>query len=92
MENTFYWHWFHTLKGITQKEKEELLKRCPEIKEWYESEALNKLLPEEISLSTEQENRREKILAILECKEYRESARRSYEALQQKEIHITSRG
>ena len=31
-----YWHWFHGLVGISQKEKEVLLKICPEVKIWYE--------------------------------------------------------
>ena len=31
-----YWHWFHGLVGISQKEKEVLLKLCPEVKIWYE--------------------------------------------------------
>ena len=30
------WHWFHGLMGISQKEKEILLKICPEVEKWHE--------------------------------------------------------
>ena len=32
LEMEEYWHWFHSLIGISQKEKEELLKFCPDAK------------------------------------------------------------
>ena len=31
-----YWHWFHGLFGISQKEKEGLLNICPKVEVWYE--------------------------------------------------------
>ena len=34
-EREEYWHWFHSITGISQREKEELLKICPDVKEWY---------------------------------------------------------
>ena len=35
LEREEYWHWFHSLTGISPKEKEELICLCPDIKKWY---------------------------------------------------------
>lgn len=94
MELTFYWHWFHSLKGISQKEKEALLELCPEVKEWYEAgihKKTTELFPLEM-LSGEQESKRRKLQDTLENINHRENAKKTYEELQKKDIHITARG
>ena len=93
MEHQFYWHWFHTLKGIGQKEKEALLEICPDVKMWYETgEAVktrDMVLAEGITQG--QEERRQEICMVLEDRQQKETAKRTYEALKKHKISITAR-
>ena len=93
MEKQFYWHWFHTLKGIGQKEKEALLKICSDVKEWYEAGEKGKigeLVPGEGILKG-QEERRQEICTTLENKQQAETARRTFDTLKKQGISITAR-
>ena len=94
LEREEYWHWFHGLTGISQKEKEELLKLCPKVEEWYEvSEGRRtKELMEPVCEETErQKDRKEQIIGILESPEKKKELRRSYEAAKKKRISMVCR-
>lgn len=94
MEREEYWHWFHSLTGISQKEKEELLKVCPEVETWYmagekkEAEELFGPLCEEYG---QQKNRRKQIVSVLEDISLKDNARKSYEAAKSKGIMMVCR-
>lgn len=94
MEALFYWHWFHSLKGITQKEKEGLLALCPAVREWFEhnTEWGPKQVEEGRVFSKEQEKRWEEIRMILNDRELKETARNTYEHLIKQGIRMTARG
>ena len=94
IEREEYWHWFHSLTGISQKEKEELLKVCPEVETWYmagekkEAEELFGPLCEEYG---QQKNRRKQIVSVLEDISLKDNARKSYEAAKSKGIMMVCR-
>ena len=94
LEREEYWHWFHSLTGISQKEKEELLKVCPEVETWYmagekkEAEELFGPLCEEYG---QQKNRRKQIVSVLEDISLKDNARKSYEAAKSKGIMMVCR-
>ena len=94
MEREEYWHWFHSLTGISQKEKEELLKVCSEVETWYmagekkEAEELFGPLCEEYG---QQKNRRKQIVSVLEDISLKDNARKSYEAAKSKGIMMVCR-
>ena len=88
MEQTFYWHWFHLLKGISQKEKEMLLELCPDVKEWYEA-GEQKKITEYLPFATadgETDAKRRKLQESLESNIVRENAKKTYDELTKKEI------
>ncbi len=89
-----YWHWFHGLRGVTPKEKEELLKLCPEVELWYQAGGKRQtkdLLGPVCEESELQKERREQITECLEHAGHREELLKSYEQLKKKEIRITYR-
>lgn len=94
LEMEEYWHWFHSLTGISQKEKEELLKFCPDAKIWYQAgekgEALELFGPlcEEYEL---QKNRRTQIISVLEDGNLKDAARKTYENAKIKGIKMVCR-
>ncbi len=93
MERQFYWHWFHMLKGIGQKEKEALLELCSDVGMWYEAgERRNteELFPSEAVLNGQEERKRE-LCRILEDNLQRENAKRNFDVLKHKKISIVSR-
>ena len=93
-EREEYWHWFHSLTGISQKEKEELLKFCPDVMLWYQAgkkrETLELFGPlcEEYEL---QKNRRNQIISVIEDKNLKDAAKESYEAAKKKGIKMVCR-
>ncbi len=94
MEELFFWHWFHGLYGINEKEKEELLKLCPDVKEWYVrgKERKTMELLETITLETaEQKARRELICNILESEIQRDKLEASFEKLKEHGINMAVR-
>ncbi|MBE5950124.1 MAG: DNA-protecting protein DprA [Lachnospiraceae bacterium] len=94
MEALFYWHWFHSLKGIGQKEKEFLLSLCPEVREWFENNL--EWGPEEVAggrvYSEEQQKRWSEIQMILNDRDQKETARKTYEQIIKQGIRMTARG
>lgn len=89
-----YWHWFHSLTGISQKEKEELLKFCPDVETWYqagekqETAELFGPVCEEYEL---QKNRREHIISVIEDNKRKDTARKTYETAKEKGIKMVCR-
>ena len=89
-----YWHWFHSLNGISQKEKEELLKLCPEVENWYhagekkETQDLFGPLCEEYE---KQKERRKVIVSVLEESKWKDAARKSYENAKNNGIKMVCR-
>ena len=93
-EREQYWHWFHGLTGISQKEKEELLTLCPNVEEWYEAGEKSKIRELIGPVCEETENqmiRRKQMITILEAQEKREQLNRSYDKLKQSDIKIVCR-
>lgn len=93
MERNFYWHWFHGLRGIGQKEKQFLLEVCPDVREWYETgnakkakELLLQGIPEGAG-----EKRMQEIAAALEDDTQREQSKVSYERMKTKGISVVSK-
>ena len=82
LEREEYWHWFHSLTGISRKEKEELLNIIPDAEVWYRAgehkETLELFGPlcEEHEL---QKNRRNQIISVLEDGRLKDDAKKSYE-------------
>lgn len=93
MERAFYWHWFHSLKGMSQKEKEALLKICPDVKLWYEAGEGRKALElfEACELTETQQERRKEICRVLEDSQQDDAAKKSYETVKQHEISMVTR-
>lgn len=89
-----YWHWFHALRGISPKEKEELLNVCPKVEVWYEEAQKKKaddLLGPLCEETASQKARRKQIVECLEQQAAREEAKRTLEQLMAKEICMVSR-
>jgi len=94
LEKEEYWHWFHGLQGITQKEKEALLELCPEINLWFEagiSKKAMELLGPVCNEEEKQKERRVQITAALEDVKQRDQLRRNYEAAKKKGISMLCR-
>ncbi len=92
MENGFYWHWFHSLKGIGQKEKEELLVLCDDTGKWYEAARKRKtedLFPS--GLTKQQTERKKQIKKVLEEESNQEESKKTFESLYKNGIKITAR-
>lgn len=88
------WHWFHGLAGVTQKEKEELLKLCGEAQTWYnagEKQEIKELLGPLCEETNARKERREQLAEALENSVKREELKRSYEKLKQNGIKMTYR-
>ena len=89
-----YWHWFHGISGISQKEKEELLKLCPEVKLWYEESGkrnAKELFGSFCAEKESQKSRQKQILELLENEGLKEQSKKSYEMLKKREIHMVCR-
>ncbi len=94
LEREEYWHWFHGLTGISQKEKEELLRVCPKPELWYEAgekKSVDELIGPVCPQSEKQRERKEEIVQILESPQQKEKLRRSYESAKQKKISMVCR-
>lgn len=94
LEKEGYWHWFHGLNGIGQKEKEELLKLCPDVKSWYEAgekKQTGDLLGPLCEETEQQKNRRMQIIAALEATDKKEELKKSYDSLKNMGIHLVCR-
>jgi len=92
MERRFYWHWFHGLKGIGQKEKEEML-RYFDVVDWYHAgkqKGVRELLQSGFENERQQERQRE-ICMVIENEMQKEEAFQSYERLKKKGIHMVTR-
>lgn len=92
MKDRFYWHWFHSLKKIAQKEKEGLLSSCGDVETWFEAakrKETEELFPE--NLTQQQKERKEQIKKVLEDTLKQEEAKRTWEMLDKKGIQITVR-
>ncbi len=91
LEREQYWHWFHGLSGISQKEKEELLRICPGVSQWYEASLrgeTEELLELPSNETEQQENRRNQIITALEDEKQREELKRSYETAKEMGIFM----
>lgn len=93
MERKEYWHWFHTVKGISQKEKEELLKLCSDVAVWYQTseKGQTKELFGGLVLTETQKNRQQEIQHALEEHTQKEEAKKSFEQMAGKEIQMVTR-
>ena len=94
LEREEYWHWLHGLAGVTQKEKEELLKLCPDAAEWYQAgknKRIGELLGPVCEETKPQKTRREQITEVLESEEQRERLARSYERIKGTDIRMVCR-
>jgi len=94
LEREEYWHWFHGLTGISQKEKEELLLLCPSVESWYEAsdrKQAEELLGPVCEETKMQKNRREQIISALEAPEKKKEMRRSYEMTKNRGISMVCR-
>lgn len=94
LEREEYWHWFHGISGISAKEKEELLKLCPQIMLWYEAgekKAAKELWGPVCEETDKQAERKKQIIAVLEDAAKRESLRKSYEDIKKKGISMVCR-
>ncbi len=93
-EREKYWHWFHGLTGISQKEKEELLNYCSDVKLWYEASEKQKtkeLLGPCCGETEKQMLRKEEVTGVLESVIQRENLRKSYEKMKQANISMVTR-
>ena len=89
-----YWHWFHGLYGISQQEKEELLRIQPEAEIWFEAgkkQKTRELLGTIVCKSKGQKDRTDHVVEILESVSERERLQRLYEVALKKEIKVISR-
>ena len=95
------WHWFHGLMGISQKEKEILLKICPEVEKWHEF-AKKKTTAELFIYQQETQNiqkketpkqkeRREQVQQLLESDAQRIRLQSLYEIVKEKNIKLCLR-
>ena len=93
-EREEYWHWFHSIAGISQREKEELLKICPDVKEWYlagEKKEVSELFGALCEEHEKQKNRRKQIESVVEDDSLRDAAQQSYENAKSKGIKMICR-
>ena len=93
-EQEVYWHWLHGLTCVTPKEKEELLKLCPDAKTWYlagEKGEISDLLGPLCTETEAQQKRREQMTEVLEHASGREDAKKSYEVLKKNGIQMVCR-
>jgi len=93
-EREKYWHWFHGLTGISQKEKEELIKICPDVSIWYEAGEQKHIKEVWGPVCGEGEtgkDRQDRITAVLEDATVRERLKKSYESAKQKGIRMVCR-
>jgi len=94
LEREEYWHWFHGITGISQKEKEELLTICPQVNLWYEAGITKRTkelwgpVCEETDI---QKEKRKHITEVLEDSAKREILRKSYEETKKKGIAMVCR-
>lgn len=89
-----YWLWFHGLRSITPKEKEELLKLCPNVELWYqaaEKKTADDLIGPLCEETDSQKARRKQLVECLEQQEAREWAKKMLEQMRKKEIGMVSR-
>ncbi len=89
-----YWHWFHGLIGISQKEKEELLRICPNVKDWYEFSKRKKTVELFVNLqkrSIKQEERKKQIQQLLESDTQRIRLQNLYEIAKEKGMKLCLR-
>ena len=92
-----YWHWFHGLIGISQKEKETLLKVCPNVKDWYDFAKRKKTSElffdweKEKKKTPKQKERQEQIQKLLESDAQRIRLQNLYEVVKQKGIKLCLR-
>jgi len=94
LEREEYWHWFHGVTGISQREKEELLTICPSVETWYEAGEKQKVKELLGPVCEERENqtyRRNQMIELLEAKEPRETLKKSYERAKMKDVKIVCR-
>ncbi|MBO5176369.1 MAG: DNA-processing protein DprA [Lachnospiraceae bacterium] len=94
LEREQYWHWFHGLPGISQKEKEELLKICPKVKQWYDAAkrgAAGELLVAPYNETEQQKDRKNQMIEVLENQKHRDALNRSYEEARGKGISMVCR-
>ena len=94
LEREEYWHWFHGLAGISQKEKEELLKVCPKVSTWYEAGVqrhIKDVWGPVCEETNSQKDRRNQITAVLEDAGQRETLKKTYEKAKQKGICMVCR-
>lgn len=94
LEREAYWHWFHGLTGISQKEKEELLELCPQVSVWYEAaeqKRAGELLGPVCEETEKQRERRTQIIEALEAPRKREELSVSYEKIKKTDIRMVCR-
>lgn len=95
IELEWYWHWFHGLVGISQKEKEGLLNLCPKVEIWYESAKRQKtselFLSKQKKETEKQKERREQVQTILESDVQRVRLWQLYEFIKEKKINVCFR-
>ena len=94
LEREEYWHWFHGLNGISQKEKEELLRLCPEVSAWYEAgekKHIKELFGPACEESKKQKDRGSQMISVLEDEQQRERLKRSYEKAKRNGISMVCR-
>ena len=91
LEREEYWHWFHGLIGISQKEKENLLTLCPTVAELYhagERKAVNDLLGPICEETVLQKERKGQIIDVLEDSLQRDNLKKSYESAKRRGIRM----
>ena len=95
IELEWYWHWFHGLVGISQKEKEGLLNIYPKVEIWYEfaksKKTLELFLSKQKKETEKQKERREQVQNILESDAQRIRLQQLYEFIKEKKINICFR-
>lgn len=90
MGEQLHWHWFQSIKGVGQKEKEGLLEYW-NAEKWFMAAQKGKTAELFEKMSYVTEKRKQEICTILESKEQTESAKRSFEKLCDKNIQMVSR-
>ncbi len=95
VELEWYWHWFHGLVGISQKEKEGILNICSEVDVWYEFAKRQKtselFLSKQKKETEKQKERREQVQNILESDVQRVRLQQLYEFIKEKKINVCFR-
>lgn len=95
------WHWFHGLLGISQKEKEVLLKICLNVEDWYEAaqkkktaelfEYWKKEKQQQKQETQKQKERQEQVQQLLESDAQRIRLQNLYEVVKEKKIKLCLR-